>query len=109
MQLLACLGGYSGLPVDNGPKECVTANNFDHVLCAAWHVGDNSGPHDFDEVRSPKPACCQSLLPKTPSLWFSPQACRMPCLLSCQASGMPWACLHQDASSRIMRMTLTAA
>ena len=43
-------GGYSGLPVDNGPDECVTAKGFSHALCAAWHVGDNSGPHSPDEV-----------------------------------------------------------
>ena len=43
-------GGYSGLPVDS-KAECVKAAGFDHVLCAAWHIGDNSGPHNVEEVR----------------------------------------------------------
>jgi hypothetical protein len=49
----ACEGGYSGLPVDDGPNECVTVKGFNHVLCAAWHQGDNSGPHTADEVCQP--------------------------------------------------------
>lgn len=44
-------GGYSGTPVDSH-TECVKADGFAHVLCAAWHLGDNSGPHDVQEVCS---------------------------------------------------------
>ena len=44
-------GGYSGTPVDSH-TECVKADGFEHVLCAAWHLGDNSGPHDVHEVSS---------------------------------------------------------
>jgi hypothetical protein len=44
-------GGYSGVPVD-GATDCVQAAGFDHVLCAAWNLGDNSGPHNADEVGS---------------------------------------------------------
>ncbi|CAL5218578.1 g272 [Coccomyxa viridis] len=42
-------GGYSGTPVDSH-TECVKADGFEHVLCAAWHLGDNSGPHDVQEA-----------------------------------------------------------
>ena len=38
------------MPVDN-KAECVKADGFSHVLCAAWHIGDNSVPHDVEEVR----------------------------------------------------------
>lgn len=47
-------GGYSGTPVDSH-TECVKADGFEHVLCAAWHLGDNSGPHDVTEVCAPFP------------------------------------------------------
>lgn len=43
-------GGYSGTPVDSA-FECAQAEGFEHVLCAAWHIGDNSGPHNASEVR----------------------------------------------------------
>jgi len=43
-------GGYSGAPVDRGPRECVTAPGFAHVLCAAWNDGDNSGPQTAAQV-----------------------------------------------------------
>ena len=43
-------GGYSGTPVDSA-FECAQAEGFEHVLCAAWHIGDNSGPHNVSEVR----------------------------------------------------------
>ena len=44
-------GGYSGVPVD-GATDCVQAAGFDHVLCSAWNLGDNSGPHNAAEVGS---------------------------------------------------------
>lgn len=43
-----CAGGYSGFPVDSY-AECVKADGFQHVLCAAWK-GDNAGPHTIKEV-----------------------------------------------------------
>ena len=45
------MSGCSGVPVD-GATDCVQAAGFDHVLCAAWNLGDNSGPHNADEVGS---------------------------------------------------------
>ncbi|EIE25882.1 hypothetical protein COCSUDRAFT_46416 [Coccomyxa subellipsoidea C-169] len=46
-------GGYSGSPVDKGkdPMEgCVTVEGLNHVLCAAWNLGDNSGPQNSTKV-----------------------------------------------------------
>ncbi|CAL8470098.1 g9640 [Coccomyxa elongata] len=47
-------GGYSGSPVDQGtdPENgCVITEKFNHVLCAAWNDGDNSGPQNSTRVQ----------------------------------------------------------
>ncbi|KAK9915574.1 hypothetical protein WJX75_001002 [Coccomyxa subellipsoidea] len=46
-------GGYSYAPVDKGydPEVgCVVTKGFNHILCAAWNVGDNSGPQNSTKV-----------------------------------------------------------
>ena len=55
-----CAGGYSYAPVDKGydPEVgCVVTKGFDHILCAAWNVGDNSGPQNSTKVTAGTVTC----------------------------------------------------